>query len=137
MIKDIFVDFDGTLIGNHLEESLFTYQKAHNLSYDNSSVLWDWYNRRIAQNTKQALNINLLNQLIRIKESYRTNIHLWTNRSYDLEQYTKTTLGVYTKIFDTFNFYDGFKSESDIEGLIIDNNAKYFINNNPGILVNF
>ncbi len=135
---DIFVDFDGTLIGNHIESQLFKYQKDMDLSFDNSSTLWDWYNRFVAENTDQVLNINLIKQLINLKEEYRVNLHLWTNRSYDLEKYTKTTLGVYTKIFDTFNFYDGFKVNSGINhGIILDNDSKYFINGLKGHIIKF
>jgi len=137
MIKDIFVDFDGTLISNYFEEELYRYQKDNNLSYDNSSSLWDWYAKLIDNNTEQVLNINLLNQLIAIKEEYYVNIHLWTNRQYDLMKATKKTLGSYIYVFDSFNFYAGDKANSSIEGLILDNDSKYFINNNPGILINF
>ena len=137
MIKDIFVDFDGTLISNKLESNLFTYQSNNELSFDNSSKLWDWYNNYISEHSNMPLNTNLLNQLIKIKEAYSVNLHIWTNRSYDLESYTKKNLGDYTKIFSTFNFYNGFKSNSDIEGLILDNDSKYAINNNPFVKITF
>jgi uncharacterized HAD superfamily protein len=119
-----YIDFDGTLISNSLEETLKNYQMKSELSWHNSSSLWDWYNEFISKNCNMPLNKNLLNQLIILKEQGH-HLHIWTNRSYDLKKYTLSNLGNYKSLFTSFLFNDGMKINTKVDGIVVDNDAKY------------
>jgi len=120
----INVDFDGVVVPNTLEETIPVYAEGMSLGYHDSSALWTWYNE-LVRNNPLVLNDALLKRLSELKNDYY--IHLWTNRSYTLEKYTKDNLGVFSNVFDDFHFNSGRKINTKREGLIIDNDARYAV----------
>lgn len=124
IIKDINIDCDGVLVPNWHEEALVKYAKDNNLTFDNNSKIWDWYQKLIINNPL-PVNHKLLRELFQIKLDYNVRLHLWTNRDYELKKATLDNIIEYANIFDTTNFYDGYKINSRREGIIIDNDKKY------------
>lgn len=118
--KLISVDFDGVLIDNNLEDALFERASSHNLSYDDTSPLWDWYDR-LLYHTDRPLNVELLRWLGSIRD--RFFVELWTNRAYTLRSYTMRNLNGFKNIFSGTNFYGGRKNSSVREGVVIDNDV--------------
>ena len=119
----INVDCDGVLVPNTHEESLFERIERENFSFDNSSVIWDWYSELI--NT-QPLPLNLpLLSLLQKKKDEGDVIRLWTNRGYTLKSATLDNLGEWTSLFDSFMFFSGLKHLSRVEGICVDNHKRY------------
>jgi len=126
----INVDFDGVIIPNTHEEFLFRKIKEKGWSFMDNSPVWDWY-EKVVCNPLQ-LNIPFLMFLNRLKER-KHYIRLWTNRAYTLKEFTVNNLGEYASIFDSFHFYNGCKSTSQVEGMVIDNSLQYLSCGEVGI----
>ena len=65
-------------------------------------------------------------------------LRLWTNRKCNLRKTTTMNLGTFKSIFDSFQFYEGYKEENKVEGMVIDNNPNYlYCGELGGILYKF
>ena len=114
----INVDFDGTLVTMDHEDTLFRKIELEGLSLMDSSSVWDWYAKLVC--IPLPLNMGLLRLLSRLKEEGH-HLRLWTNRNYELVKPTKENLGPWSRLFDSFHFYNGRKKYSRVEGIVIDN----------------
>ena len=114
----INVDFDGTLVTMDHENELFKKIELEGLSFVDESPVWDWYAQLICNHL--PLNTELLHLLSRLKEEGH-HLRLWTNRNYELVKPTIANLGSWSKLFDSFHFYNGRKKYSRVEGIVIDN----------------
>lgn len=110
-------DFDGVLIPEDFEKQFFGINKEWRCSIDD-------YIRIVVESPNPPLNTTLL----RYYESLRRDGHiirLLTNRNYELRNKTIQTLGEWVGMFDSLTFCDGKKSQTRVEGLMIDNETKY------------
>ena len=119
----INVDCDGVLVPNSHESSLFERCKQHGLGFEDTSEVWNWY-ERLVHNNPLPLNIQLLNWLSLQKDKGHS-IRLWTNRMYTLRRTTIDNLGNWKSLFDSFQFHSGRKLASRVDGVVIDNDPKY------------
>lgn len=119
----INVDCDGVILSNRLEELLIQYSTKNRLSMEESSSIWDWYNK-LVNSSHLKRNDPFLKYLNQLKEMGHS-INLWTNRNYELHESTLRELGPFTSIFNDFLYYNGSKHRSQVEGIVIDNNSKY------------
>ncbi len=129
------IDFDGVLVPNTNEEKLFSHAKKQKLTLEDTSPLWDWYDRLIHDNPL-PLNHSLLGFLSTRREMGDT-IKLWTNRAYALCGYTMDNLSDYVSIFDSSTFYEGHKSKYKVEGVVVDNDVRNLACGDTGILYEF
>jgi hypothetical protein len=116
----INVDFDGVLIPNTYEQLLVAKAQNNGLSFSENSPIWDWYDNLVRRPLK--LNTQLLHYLAWLKDKGHY-IRLWTNRSYTLREHTLSNLDNWVGLFDSFEFHSGRKSESRVDGIIIDNES--------------
>lgn len=120
----INIDFDGVLIPNDYEKRLVL--RGLDNGFTKISQLdgktFDWYIEMVNTSVFAPINIPFLKQLNRLKEEGHF-IRLWTNRPMDLKKHTVQTLGEWSRIFDSFEFYSGKKSQSRVEGIAIDNDS--------------
>ena len=114
----INVDFDGVLVPNTYEQRLFDKINDENLSSNDCSPVWDWYDRLVTSTLR--LDTQLLHSLRMLRDEGHY-IRLWTNRAYTLKKQTLSNLGDWTSLFDSFEFYNGRKVKSKVEGVVIDN----------------
>jgi len=118
----INIDCDGVLLPNTHELSLFSKANSEDLSFNDTSPIWDWYDKLVK--TKLDVNVRLVKYLYRLKDM-GNHIRLWTNRSYTLKSSTLDNLDCCKSLFDSFEFYNGHKIHSQVEGIVIDNNIEY------------
>jgi hypothetical protein len=121
----INVDFDGALVPNIIEDTLMIKQKEEGWSWDWSSQLYDWYCKYVEKHPLLPLDVNLLTKLSQLRKQGHS-LRLWTNRNYILRDTTFKNLGVWKSLFESFSFNDGRKSQTQIEGMVIDNDPRYF-----------
>lgn len=119
----INVDCDGVLVPNIHEESLFWRIKNHGYSFADCSQIWDWYSK-LVETVELPVNELFLRYLNSLKEQGHS-IRLWTNRMYTLKNATLKNLGDWTRIFDSFEFHQGRKGHTQVEGVVIDNSKQY------------
>jgi len=132
-MKNIFnIDCDGVLLSNRLEEQLNNRTALTNCKLDDTSDIWDWYNK-LVETTPVEVNDSFLKCLKKMKDDGNI-IRLWTNRSYNLKDATLSNLGGWTSIFDSVSFHSGRKHLSNVEGTVVDNHAKYLSCGQNGIL---
>ena len=112
------IDFDGVLVPNTYEKLLFDTIDNERLSFNDCSPVWDWYDRLVKN--PLDLNTQLLQSLVKLRNEGHS-LRLWTNRAYTLKKQTLSNLGEWTSLFDSFEFYAGKKSNSKVEGVVIDN----------------
>lgn len=129
------IDMDGVIVPNTNEELLFSRATDNGLSFEDTSSLWDWYDKLIHDNPL-PLNHSLLRFLSTRKEMGDT-IRLWTNRAYTLKGYTMDNLGDYISIFDSSTFCGGCKSKYQVEGVVVDNDVHNLTCGDTGILYKF
>lgn len=114
----INVDFDGVVVPNTYEKLLFEKVNNENLSFSDNSSVWDWYDKLVINPLE--LNTQFLRYLVKLRNE-GNHIRLWTNRAYTLKKQTLYNLNCWTGLFDSFEFYNGKKSISKVEGIAIDN----------------
>jgi hypothetical protein len=129
------IDFDGVLVPNTHETTLMNKSGDEGLSLEDTSPIWDWYDRLVNM-TSLPINHSLLQFLYSRKEMGDT-IRLWTNRAYTLRTPTLNNLGPYTSIFDSSSFYGGRKSSYKVEGIVLDNDVRNLTCGETGILYKF
>ena len=117
------VDFDGVLVPNTHELSLFEKCKREGLGFEDLSSIWNWYEEKVSGNPL-PLNHQLLNWLS-VQKNNGHVIRLWTNRMYTIARETIHNLDNWKSLFDSFQFHSGHKLQSRVEGVVIDNNSKY------------
>lgn len=120
------LDFDGVLIPNYHEKRLV--EKLSNIPLTNKirnfeSRVFDWYVDMVNNSPFAPLNVRFLDHLVQNRDKYV--IRLWTNRTRGLVKKTIANLDGYARIFDSFQFYEGSKIDSKVEGIVIDNDPKY------------
>jgi hypothetical protein len=120
------VDFDGVLIPNYHEKRLI--EKLSNIPLTNKirnfeSRVFDWYIDMVNNSPFAPLNVRLLDYFVQNVDKYV--IRLWTNRNQGLVKKTIANLDGYARIFDSFQFHEGSKIDSRVEGIVIDNDPKY------------
>lgn len=109
------LDFDGVLIPNNFEKKL--------MGTDGWRITVNEYIKMVNTSPLAPLNYPLLNWFAKRMDKYA--IRLWTNRNSELRERTLENLGPFKSLFDSFHFYSGEKIDSQVEGIIIDNNFKY------------
>lgn len=122
----INIDFDGVLIPNRFEVMLFKRLSHLKLPLHRSlfsDSIFEWYTKFVNMSPPAPLNIKLLKFFADNMDKYV--LRLWTNRNYDLQEKTLMNLKPFKNIFDSFQFYGGKKEETNVEGVVIDNNPKY------------
>jgi len=121
-MKRISVDFDGVLIPNDYEKRLVLegLQSGYTKISQFDGKLFDWYTEMVNTSPDAPLNTHLLKQLTSLKDRDYA-IVLWTNRSIEVADKTIRNLAEWSGLFDSFEFYDGQKSHSRVEGIAIDN----------------
>lgn len=122
----VHIDFDGVLIPNYYEKRLIE-RLSGTLLDDKISCfhpdVFNWYVDMVNASPPPPLNVPLLRFFE--EHSDRYTLRLWTNRNEGLVQKTKEDLGKFTSLFDSFEFYEGVKIDSKVEGVVIDNTPKY------------
>jgi len=129
----INVDFDGVLVPNTYEDNLNQKIKDENLSYDDCSPVWNWYEKHVVKPLE--LNTDLLVHLSELKDNGYA-IRLWTNRAYTLKKQTLENIGDWKSLFDSFHFHSGCKGKTNVEGIVIDNSKQYLNCGEVGIHYN-
>ena len=120
------IDFDGVLIPNHFETALFEHVLHFKLPTKISLLpdfMFEWYIKSVNTSLSAPLNIGALKFFADNMDKYA--LRLWTNRNLDLREKTLMNIEPFKNVFDSFQFYGGKKSESKVEGVVIDNNPKY------------
>ena len=112
----INLDFDGVLIPNDFEKKL--------MGMDGWTMDVNDYIKMINTSPLAPLNVSLLEWFARRVDKF--SIRLWTNRNFELQKKTLENLGPFKSLFDSFHFYAGEKKYSEVEGVVIDNDPKYF-----------
>lgn len=112
----INLDFDGVLIPNDFEKHLF--------GVNGWRISVDEYIKMIDTSLLPPLNEPLLEWFAKRMDKF--SIRLWINRNSDLRKKTLENLGPFKSLFDSFHFYAGEKRYSKVEGIVVDNNPKYF-----------
>lgn len=120
------IDFDGVLIPNYFEKQLVEVGAQEGLpsrisQFDDN--VFEWYVKMVRTSPLAPLNTELL-QLFADNQDIFT-LRLWTNRNQELKKRTIENLGDWKGLFDSFQFYSGKKSQSQVEGIVIDNSHKY------------
>lgn len=110
-------DFDGVLIPEDFEKQFFGINKEWRCSIDD-------YIRIVVESPIPPLNTSLLRYYDSLRQDGHV-IRLLTNRNYELREKTISILGEWVGLFDTLTFCDGKKSQTRVEGLMIDNEKKY------------
>ena len=130
----VHVDFDGVLIPNDFETMLIEKLKdiplTNNISHSQSQI-FNWYIDMVNSSPLASLNVPLLKFFEENKDKYA--LRLWTNRNLGLVDRTVETLGEYKSLFDSFEFHEGDKISSRVEGVVIDNDPKYLKCGETGI----
>jgi hypothetical protein len=85
--------------------------------------MFGWYTKFVSMSPLAPLDTELLKFFANNMDKYA--LRLWTNRSCELQEKTLMNLDVFKNVFDSFQFYGGKKSESKVEGVVIDNNPNY------------
>jgi len=120
------IDFDGVLIPNCFEkqlvEKLTDIPLTDAISHSQSQI-FDWYINMVNSSPPALLNVPLLKFFEENSDEY--SLRLWTNRNLDLVQHTINNLGTFKSLFDSFEFHEGNKIFSRVEGIVIDNDPKY------------
>ena len=119
----INVDLDGTLFSRKMEYLLLCRENKTHEGFHKSSVLWDWYESANYTN-RNKINTQLLDWLGKYKNQGHI-IRVWTNRNYELHKYVIRDLREWSSLFDKFQYYEGEKGKSFVEGVVIDNEQKY------------
>ena len=120
------IDFDGVLIPNRFEMTLFERLSQLKLPPHKSlfpDFLFEWYTKFVNVSPPAPLNIKLLTFFANNMDKYV--LRLWTNRNCGLRKKTLMNLEPFKNVFDSFNFYAGKKKCNKVEGVVIDNNPKY------------
>ena len=122
----INLDFDGVLIPNYFEKQLV--EKLSNIPLTDKirhfeSRTFDWYIDIVNTSPSAPLNHSLLKFFASNRDKF--TLRLWTNRNLGLVRKTINNLDGYTSLFDSFQFYEGSKIDSRVEGVVIDNDPKY------------
>jgi hypothetical protein len=120
------IDFDGVLIPNRFEIMLFEHLSHFKLPTKLSLLsdsMFGWYTKFVSMSPLAPLDTELLKFFANNMDKYA--LRLWTNRSCELQEKTLMNLDVFKNVFDSFQFYGGKKSESKVEGVVIDNNPNY------------
>jgi hypothetical protein len=120
------IDFDGVLVPNYHEKKLV--EKLSNIPLTDKishfeSRIFDWYIDMVNTSSPAPLNHSLLKFFANNEDKY--TLRLWTNRNLGLVRKTIDNLGGYASLFDSFQFYEGGKIDSRVEGIVIDNDPKY------------
>jgi hypothetical protein len=120
------IDYDGVLINNNVEqiltERLNHIPIGHNLTSLQSEI-FNWYVDVVNHLPTSSINTSLLNFFAQHRDKYV--LRLWTNRQLGLKHKTLEELHGYQHLFDTYQFYEGDKYNSKVEGIVIDNDPKY------------
>jgi hypothetical protein len=120
------IDFDGVLIPNRFEVMLFERLSQLKLPSHRSlfpDSIFEWYTKFVSMSPPAPLNVKLLKFFADNMDKYA--LRLWTNRSLDLRKKTLMNIEPFKNVFDSFQFCGGKKSESKVEGVVIDNNPNY------------
>jgi|GEM_PF-3330790 len=128
----INVDCDGVLLSNRLEEILNNKVVETGYSWEESSPIWDWY-QKLVDTSHIKRNDSFLRYLGQLKGMGHI-IRLWTNRNYELHKSTVRELGSFSNVFDSFLYNNGSKHLSHVEDIVIDNTPKYLHCGEKGIL---
>ena len=111
----INVDFDGTLLSMDLEDKF--------MEILNQGRPIDEY-IELGQSHVCTINWSLVSWLEQMKQEGHT-LRGWTNRNVDLITPTMRNLDGVKGLFDSFHFFSGEKSKSQMEGMGVDNDPRY------------
>ena len=122
----VHLDFDGVLIPNYFEKQLV--EKLSDIPLDDKishfhPEVFNWYIDMVNSSPPAPLNVPLLEFFEENSDKY--TLRLWTNRNDGLVHKTISNLGKYKSLFDSFEFHEGNKIASRVEGIVIDNDPKY------------
>jgi hypothetical protein len=113
----INVDFDGVLIPSNFEKRFFHVDGSWRVSIDD-------YIKMVNESPIPQVNHKLLMYLHNLSEMGNV-VRLFTNRNDELKKKTFKVLDSYKSIFDSFLFCEGLKSQTKVEGIVMDNESKY------------
>lgn len=116
-VKKIYVDVDGTLLCGSLDVEF-----KERCSVEEFKEVLNWYENCEVDGLQ--LNVELIVSLMELK-SKGYELILWTNRGVANREMTRRNLGDWWNMFDSYEFYDGKKGVCRLDGVVIDNEAKY------------
>ena len=128
-VKQVYVDLDGVLLSGEHDQA---FQQAIKERGFPEAV--KWYDNTIVDNLR--LNTELLETLKQVVDE-GVSVTVWTNRGPNQIEMTLRNLGSWTSIFSDMLFREGKKSKDSLRGIVLDNEEKYLLCGETGVLINF